>query len=59
MVFTVDTDTPHFFPSSIASIALVEAILAQCVAIGDKEPLNSIRRYEQQMLKLGAYYDNK
>ncbi len=56
--FVVDTHTPHFFPSTLASVALSEAILAQCVAIGGRSPLDSIRHFDKTMKKLGGYYDN-
>ncbi len=56
VVLEVETKTPNFFPSIVAAITLVEALLAVCVAEGGEKTLTKISDFDQQMVKLGGYY---
>ncbi len=56
VVFAIDNDTPHFFPSILAAIALVEALLAECVSMGNSTMVKNINRFEENLRRLGAYY---
>lgn len=56
VVFTVDTDTPHFFPTILSSIVLVEALLAECVTMGGRKMVENISRFEENLRRLGGYY---
>ncbi|GAB2718643.1 MurR/RpiR family transcriptional regulator [Halomonas garicola] len=57
LVFNLASDTPHFFPSILAAITLIEAILAECVARGPAELVDNVTRFEQRMRELGAYVE--
>lgn len=57
LVFTLASDTPHFFPSILATITLIEAILAECVARGPAELVDNVTHFEQRMRALGAYVE--
>lgn len=57
LVFNLASDTPHFFPSILAAITLIEAILAECVALGPAELVDNVTRFEQRMRALGAYVE--
>lgn len=57
LVFNLASDTPHFFPSILAAITLIEAILAECVARGPAELVDNVTRFEQRMRALGAYVE--
>ncbi len=58
VVFTLDNDTPHFFPSILASIALVEALLAECVSMGGSKMVENINNFEANLRRLGGYYSS-
>ncbi|MBR7887645.1 MurR/RpiR family transcriptional regulator [Marinomonas sp. A79] len=55
-VFILETETPHFFPTILTSIALVEALVSECVTLGGREMLLNINRFEKDMRRLGGYY---
>ncbi|MEH6627993.1 MAG: MurR/RpiR family transcriptional regulator [Motiliproteus sp.] len=57
VVLEVVTATPNFFPSIVAAITLIEALLAVCVAEGGKKSLTKIAHFDQQMNDLGGYYN--
>ncbi|WNK18766.1 MurR/RpiR family transcriptional regulator [Halomonas piscis] len=57
LVFNLASDTPHFFPSILAAITLIEAMLAECVARGPAELVDNVTRFEQRMRELGAYVE--
>lgn len=57
ITFNVANATPHFFPSILSAITLVEAILAECVAYGPDDLVDNVSRFEQRMRHLGAYVD--
>lgn len=55
VVFTVAMNTPHYFPTILASMALVEVLLAECVALGGARTLASIKQFESTMDAFGGY----
>ncbi|WP_210394624.1 MurR/RpiR family transcriptional regulator [Motiliproteus sediminis] len=55
VAFTLANDTPHFFPSILTAVALVEALLGECVAAGGKPMLRHIAAYEERLNQLGGY----
>lgn len=55
IVFTVGMTTPHYFPTILASMALVEVLLAECVSLGGPRMLASIKRFEAKMEAIGGY----
>ncbi|WP_286239397.1 MurR/RpiR family transcriptional regulator [Neptuniibacter halophilus] len=57
VVFTVRHDSPHYFPSIMAPILLIEALLAECVSISGKERVENITRFEESLRKLGGYHN--
>lgn len=57
ITFTLNNDTPHFFPTLTSSIALMEALLAECVSIGSKEMVSNINRFEENIRHLGGYHE--
>lgn len=48
-------DSPSFFPSVAAAVALAEALLEQLVAEGGDEVVTQIDRVERQLFESGAY----
>lgn len=57
ITFNIATSTPHFFPSILSAITLIEAILAECVAYGPESLVDNVTRFESRMRDLGAYID--
>lgn len=57
LTFNIATATPHFFPSILSAITLIEAILAECVAYGPEALVDNVTRFESRMRELGAYID--
>ena len=55
-VFSVDSDTPQFFPSTVATTALLETLMAFVVADASKDIVSSIERFHQQRHNLGIYF---
>ena len=53
--FTISTDTPQFFPSSVATLALLECILAFVVADADRDVVSNIERMDQRRHHYGIY----
>ena len=56
ITFTVENETPHFFPTILASIALVEALLAECVSHGGPEMVRNIDDFESNLRRWGGYF---
>ncbi|MYL24552.1 MurR/RpiR family transcriptional regulator [Vreelandella massiliensis] len=57
ITFNVANATPHFFPSILSAITLIEAILAECVAFGPDNLVDNVSQFEQRMRHMGAYVD--
>jgi DNA-binding MurR/RpiR family transcriptional regulator len=56
VVFTLKNETPHFFGTLVPAIALMEALLAVCVALGGSKVVNNINKFEEDLRRLGGYY---
>src|SRR5690606_35919459 len=54
-VLLFDTDTPSFFPSSAAAIALVELLIEQLLAKAGRQAVTGIEQAENQLRQAGAY----
>lgn len=50
------TAVPSFFPSSVAAIALVEALIEQLLAKTGKKALTGLHATENQLYQTGAYW---
>ncbi|MDX5376483.1 MAG: MurR/RpiR family transcriptional regulator [Halomonas sp.] len=59
MTFTVANATPHFFPSILSAITLIEVLLAECVAFGPDELVDNVARFESRVRAMGAYVSNE
>ncbi|MCW4148146.1 MurR/RpiR family transcriptional regulator [Halomonas sp. 18H] len=57
ITFNLANATPHFFPSILSAITLIEAILAECVAFGPDSLVDNVSRFEQRMRHMGAYVE--
>ncbi len=57
-VLTVQTASPQFFESYLATTALFEALLGFVVARGGQEVIDNIDRVEHCRRELGEYWDN-
>ena len=57
IAFILNNDTPHFFPTLTSSIALMEALLAECVSAGSKDMVDNINRFEENLRRLGGYHE--
>ncbi|CAM4299371.1 MurR/RpiR family transcriptional regulator [Vreelandella rituensis] len=57
LTFTVANATPHFFPSILSAITLIEAILAECVAFGPNQLVDNVADFETRMRRMGAYVE--
>ena len=53
--FVVAVDTPQFFPSSIATIALLEMLLSFVIASASPEVIERVERFHQRRHQLGIY----
>ncbi|MFT0545049.1 MurR/RpiR family transcriptional regulator [Allopusillimonas ginsengisoli] len=54
-VLQFSTDTPSFFPSSVAALSLVEILIEQLLAQAGPRAVNSIRQAEGHLQQDGAY----
>jgi len=57
ITFNLANATPHFFPSILSAITLIEAILAECVAYGPDQLVDNVSQFEQRMRLMGAYVE--
>ncbi len=53
--FVVKSDTPQFFPSSVATIALLETLLSFVIANASDEIPQRIEKFHQRRHELGIY----
>ncbi|WP_273142680.1 MurR/RpiR family transcriptional regulator [Halomonas sp.] len=58
ITFPVANATPHFFPSILSAITLVETLLAECVAFGPDELVGNVANFESRMRRMGAYAES-
>lgn len=53
--FVVSADTPQFFPSSVSTIALLEALLSFVIAVADPRIVTRVERFHARRHALGLY----
>ncbi|HIC80987.1 MAG TPA: MurR/RpiR family transcriptional regulator [Kiloniellaceae bacterium] len=53
--FVVQSDTPQFFPSTAATLALLETLMAFVIADADPQVIADIERFHQRRHALGIY----
>lgn len=58
ITFNVANATPHFFPSILSAITLIEVLLAECVAFGPDGLVDNVAGFETRMRQMGAYVEN-
>ena len=57
--FVVPTDTPQFFTSTVAALALLETLMAFVVADADPEVIANIERFHERRAELGVYWQEE
>lgn len=55
--FVVSADTPQFFPSSVSTIALLEALLSFVVASASSKIVERVEKFHARRHQLGIYQD--
>lgn len=55
--FVVAADTPQFFPSSVATIALLETLLSFVVAVSSEEIVERVAAFHKRRHQLGLYME--
>lgn len=53
--FVISSDTPQFFPSSVSTIALLEALLSFVVAVASDRIVTRVERFHERRRTLGIY----
>ncbi len=53
--FVVAADTPQFFPSSVATIAILEMLLSMVVAVSSDEIVERVETFHRRRHQLGIY----
>ena len=56
--FVISNDTPQFFPSSVAIIALLETLLSFVIASASDEIVARVEKFHQRRHELGLYHDD-
>jgi DNA-binding MurR/RpiR family transcriptional regulator len=54
--FVISCDTPQFFPSSVATIALLETLLSFVIAVASDEIVQRVETFHKRRHQLGLYY---
>lgn len=57
--FIVASDAPQFFPSSIATIAILETLLSFVIASASKDVVARVEKFHQRRHQLGIYYSEE
>ena len=57
--FVVAADTPQFFPSSVATIALLETLLSFAIAIGPAKVVERVETFHDRRHQLGLYHSDR
>ncbi|MCY3984758.1 MAG: MurR/RpiR family transcriptional regulator [Roseovarius sp.] len=55
--FVVSADTPQFFPSSIATIAVLETLLSFVIALSSDETVERVEKFHKRRHQLGIYME--
>lgn len=56
--FVVQSETPQFFPSTVATVALLETLMAFVIADAQPTVIASIERFHERRHRLGIYLDD-
>ena len=56
--FVVSADTPQFFPSSVSTIALLEALLSFVISVATDEVVERVERFHRRRHELGIYMED-
>ncbi len=56
--FIVDTDTPQFYTSIVATMALLETLMAFVIADADQSVIDEIEAFHDRRHQLGIYVDD-
>ncbi|MEQ8602072.1 MAG: MurR/RpiR family transcriptional regulator [Marivibrio sp.] len=56
--FVLATDTPQFFPSSVATIAVLETLLSFVIAIASDEVAERVETFHARRRRLGLYLED-
>ncbi|SMX32721.1 MurR/RpiR family transcriptional regulator [Maliponia aquimaris] len=56
--FVVAADTPQFFPSSVATIAVLETLLSFVIAVASEEIVDRVDRFHRRRHQFGLYMDD-
>ena len=57
--FVVQSETPQFFPSTVATVALLETLMAFVIADARPEVIASIERFHERRHDLGIYVSER
>ena len=57
--FVVAVDTPQFFPSSVGTIALLEALLSFVIAVASDEVVTRVETFHKRRHQLGIYEEGE
>ena len=57
--FVVQSETPQFFPSTVATVAFLETLMAFVIADAKPEVIASIERFHERRHALGIYHDHR
>ncbi len=57
--FVVQSDTPQFFPSTVATIAVLETLIAFVVADASPDVIANIERFHERRHRLGIYHEEE
>ena len=57
--FVVQSETPQFFPSTVATVALLETLMAFVIADARPEVIASIERFHERRHDLGIYVNER
>ena len=57
--FVVQSETPQFFPSTVATVALLETLMAFVIADAKPKVIASIERFHERRHALGIYQDDR
>lgn len=55
--FTVAADTPQFFPSSVATVALLETLLSFVISVASDEIVERVEKFHRRRHQLGLYQE--
>ena len=57
--FTVSVETPQFFPSSVATIAVLETLLSFVIAVATLEIVERVETFHARRHRLGLYQEDQ